>query len=69
MVEKIRTNRSDAQAVTCPECGAASEEPCRRDVPSHAARHASAVALGAPRIDRGAPDGAPDEPAAPRWET
>jgi hypothetical protein len=57
MVEKIRTNRSDAQAVACPECGAAPGEPCAREIPSHAARHAAAVERGAPRVDGGAREG------------
>ncbi len=65
MEEKIRTNRADAQAVGCPECGADPGAACNRSVPSHAARHEAAVAAGAPRVDRDAPQGAPDGPTAP----
>jgi len=58
-VEKIRTNRADSRLVACPVCGAEPGEPCVRDAPSHAARHAVAVAHGAPRTDEGAPKGVP----------
>ena len=57
-MERIRTNRSDSRTVACPDCGAAPGEPCVRDAPSHAARHALAVAAGAPRVDRAAAEAA-----------
>ena len=58
-MEKIRTNRADSRTVACPVCGAAPGEPCVRDAPSHAARHAVAVAHGAPRTDEGAAKAVP----------
>jgi hypothetical protein len=65
MLEKIRTNRGDAQAVACPKCGAAPGKPCNREVSFHAARHESAVAGGAPRVDRGAANAVPGDAKAP----
>ena len=68
-MEKIRTSRDEARAVACPTCGAAPGEPCNRDVPSHAARHETAVAAGAPRVDRGAAQAVPGGASAPGPES
>lgn len=49
--QQVLTSRRHAVMVECPECGAAPGEPCVRpayQVPSHAERHDSAIALGAP---------------------